>query len=417
MMAQYLGIKADHPETLLFYRMGDFYELFLDDAKKAARLLDITLTARGASNGQPIPMCGVAGARGRGYLAKLVKLGESVAICEQVGEVGATKGRSSARSVRIVTPGTLTESDLLADRSDALLLASRAARRSASASPGRRSRTARSASPNAGADELAGWIARLAPGRGARRRRPADGSFEPGATTRDAPARLAVRRRARPPEAPRAARVASLAGFAADGLALGAMPCPRRRLQLRRGTRRAARSRTAGGWTVAAGERAESDLPADDAPQPRAHPDAARPRRADAAVDDRLLSPPAVGRPGAVASGSRSRGASARSAGQRHEAIAALTRGRPRRLARALAPSRRCRADHGADRPAPGAAARARGPARDAARRCRRCAPRSRATPPCCSRCAPRRSPAGDDPRRAAGALAESPRRWCATAA
>ena len=83
MMAQYLRIKADHPETLLFYRMGDFYELFLDDAKKAARLLDITLTARGASNGAPIPMAGVPVHAVEGYLAKLVKLGESVAICEQ----------------------------------------------------------------------------------------------------------------------------------------------------------------------------------------------------------------------------------------------------------------------------------------------------------------------------------------------
>src|SRR5678816_4113044 len=123
MMAQYLGIKADHPETLLFYRMGDFYELFLDDAKKAARLLDITLTARGASNGQPIPMCGVPVHAVEAYLAKLVKLGESVAICEQVGEVGATKGPVERRVVRIVTPGTITESDLLAEKSDAILAA------------------------------------------------------------------------------------------------------------------------------------------------------------------------------------------------------------------------------------------------------------------------------------------------------
>src|SRR6185503_18997800 len=123
MMTQYLRIKAEHPDTLLFYRMGDFYELFLDDAKRAHRLLDITLTARGASNGQPIPMCGVPVHAVESYLAKLVKLGESVAICEQVGEVGATKGPVERKVVRIVTPGTLTESDLLADRSDALLLA------------------------------------------------------------------------------------------------------------------------------------------------------------------------------------------------------------------------------------------------------------------------------------------------------
>jgi DNA mismatch repair protein MutS len=92
MMAQYLRIKAEHPEMLVFYRMGDFYELFYDDAKRAHRLLDITLTARGASAGAPIPMAGVPVHAADTYLANLVKLGESVAICEQVGEVGATKG-------------------------------------------------------------------------------------------------------------------------------------------------------------------------------------------------------------------------------------------------------------------------------------------------------------------------------------
>ena len=97
MMAQYLRIKADHPETLLFYRMGDFYELFLDDAKKAARLLDITLTARGASDGAPIPMAGVPVHAVENYLARLVRLGESVAICEQVGEVGAGQGAGRAQ--------------------------------------------------------------------------------------------------------------------------------------------------------------------------------------------------------------------------------------------------------------------------------------------------------------------------------
>src|SRR5450755_2318032 len=123
MMAQYLRIKAEHPDTLVFYRMGDFYELFLDDAKRAHRLLDITLTARGASNGAPIPMAGVPVHAVDTYLARLVKLGESVAICEQVGEVGAAKGPVERKVVRIVTPGTLTESDLLAEKSDAVLLA------------------------------------------------------------------------------------------------------------------------------------------------------------------------------------------------------------------------------------------------------------------------------------------------------
>jgi DNA mismatch repair protein MutS len=123
MMQQYLRIKAEHPDTLLFYRMGDFYELFLDDAKRAHRLLDITLTARGASAGEPIAMAGVPVHAVDGYLAKLVRLGQSVAICEQVGEVGATKGPVERKVVRIVTPGTLTESDLLAEKSDSVLVA------------------------------------------------------------------------------------------------------------------------------------------------------------------------------------------------------------------------------------------------------------------------------------------------------
>ena len=123
MMQQWLRIKADHPDTLVFYRMGDFYELFHDDARKAHRLLDITLTTRGASAGEPISMAGVPYHAVDAYLARLVKLGESVAICEQVGEVGATKGPVERKVVRIVTPGTLTESNLLADKSDAVLLA------------------------------------------------------------------------------------------------------------------------------------------------------------------------------------------------------------------------------------------------------------------------------------------------------
>jgi DNA mismatch repair protein MutS len=123
MMQQWMRIKADHPDTLLFYRMGDFYELFFDDAKKAHRLLDITLTTRGQSAGVPISMAGVPYHAADAYLARLVRLGESVAICEQVGEVGATKGPVDRKVVRIVTPGTLTESDLLAEKSNAVLLA------------------------------------------------------------------------------------------------------------------------------------------------------------------------------------------------------------------------------------------------------------------------------------------------------
>jgi len=123
MMAQYLGLKADHPDTLLFYRMGDFYELFYGDAEKAARLLDITLTQRGQSAGQPVIMCGVPFHAVDTYLARLIKLGESVAICEQVGEVGAAKGPVERKVVRVVTPGTLTDAELLNDKSESLLLA------------------------------------------------------------------------------------------------------------------------------------------------------------------------------------------------------------------------------------------------------------------------------------------------------
>ncbi|WP_246294698.1 DNA mismatch repair protein MutS [Piscinibacter koreensis] len=123
MMAQYLRIKAEHPDTLVFYRMGDFYELFYDDARKANRLLDITLTTRGASAGEPIVMAGVPVHAVETYLARLIKCGESVAICEQVGEVGATKGPVERKVVRVVTPGTLTDGHLLADKRDAPLLA------------------------------------------------------------------------------------------------------------------------------------------------------------------------------------------------------------------------------------------------------------------------------------------------------
>ena len=123
MMQQYLKLKAAHPEGLLFYRMGDFYELFFADAEKAARLLDITLTKRGQSAGQPIPMAGVPYHAAEQYLARLVKLGESVAICEQIGDPTASKGPMERQVVRIVTPGTLTDAALLDDRSDSLLLA------------------------------------------------------------------------------------------------------------------------------------------------------------------------------------------------------------------------------------------------------------------------------------------------------
>ncbi len=123
MMQQFLRIKANHPRDLLFYRMGDFYELFFEDAKQAAELLDITLTARGTSGGEPIPMCGVPYHAAENYLAKLVKAGVSVAIVEQIGDPATSKGPVDRQVVRVVTPGTLSDEALLDDKVDNLLLA------------------------------------------------------------------------------------------------------------------------------------------------------------------------------------------------------------------------------------------------------------------------------------------------------
>jgi DNA mismatch repair protein MutS len=122
MMQQYLRIKAEHPDILVFYRMGDFYELFYDDAEKGARLLDLTLTSRGASAGAPVKMAGVPVHSVEQHLAKLVKLGESVAICEQIGDPATSKGPVDRKVTRIVTPGTLTDSELLDDKADNILL-------------------------------------------------------------------------------------------------------------------------------------------------------------------------------------------------------------------------------------------------------------------------------------------------------
>jgi DNA mismatch repair protein MutS len=166
MIAQYLGLKADFPHTLLFYRMGDFYELFFEDAEKAARLMDITLTQRGQSAGQPVVMAGVPFHSVDNYLSKLIKLGESVAICEQVGEVGG-KGPVERKVVRVVTPGTLTDAELLNDKSEAYVLAVHASERAGktqgcglawlSVTEGEL-RLAECA-----ADELPAWLARIAP--------------------------------------------------------------------------------------------------------------------------------------------------------------------------------------------------------------------------------------------------------------
>jgi DNA mismatch repair protein MutS len=123
MMQQYLKVKAQHPDILVFYRMGDFYELFFDDAKKAAELLGISLTARGKSGGNSIPMAGVPYHSVEGYLAKIIKLGESVAICEQIGDPATSKGPVERKVVRIVTPGTISDEALLPDKQDNLLAA------------------------------------------------------------------------------------------------------------------------------------------------------------------------------------------------------------------------------------------------------------------------------------------------------
>ncbi|MFZ6678525.1 DNA mismatch repair protein MutS [Undibacterium sp. Tian12W] len=122
MMQQYLRIKADYPETLVFYRMGDFYELFFGDAEKVSRLLGITLTQRGSSGGEPIKMAGVPFHSLEPYLSKLVKIGESAAICEQIGDPATSKGPVERKVMRVITPGTLTDTDLLPEKSDRPLL-------------------------------------------------------------------------------------------------------------------------------------------------------------------------------------------------------------------------------------------------------------------------------------------------------
>lgn len=123
MMQQYLRMKAQHPDILLFYRMGDFYELFYDDARRASQLLDISLTKRGSSAGEPIPMAGIPYHAVENYLARLVQQGESVAICEQIGDPATTKGPVERKVVRIVTPGTISDEALLQERQDNLLAA------------------------------------------------------------------------------------------------------------------------------------------------------------------------------------------------------------------------------------------------------------------------------------------------------
>jgi DNA mismatch repair protein MutS len=163
MMAQYLALKAGHPETLLFYRMGDFYEVFWQDAEKAARLLDITLTQRGQSGGQPVVMAGVPFHALENYLARLIKMGESVAIAEQVGEVGVTKGPVERKVVRVVTPGTLTDTELLSDKSESLLMAVHQAPRARCGLAWLSVTQGRVFLAECAHDELGAWLARVAP--------------------------------------------------------------------------------------------------------------------------------------------------------------------------------------------------------------------------------------------------------------
>ena len=163
MMAQYLRLKADFPDTLLFYRMGDFYEMFYADAERAAALLDITLTTRGQSAGQPIPMAGVPFHSVDGYLARLIKLGESVAICEQIGDPATSKGPVERKVVRVVTPGTLTDSELLNDKSESMLLAVHAGARTRCGLAWLAVTQGQVHLAECTADELPAWLERIAP--------------------------------------------------------------------------------------------------------------------------------------------------------------------------------------------------------------------------------------------------------------
>ncbi len=170
MMQQYLALKARYPDTLLLYRMGDFYELFWQRRQKAARLLDITLTQRGQSAGQPVVMAGVPFHALETYLARLIKLGESVAIAEQVGEVGANKGPVERKVVRVVTPGTLTDAELLHDKTESLLLAVHQGPRARCGLAWMSVTQGVGHLAECAADELSAWLARTTPQRAALQR-------------------------------------------------------------------------------------------------------------------------------------------------------------------------------------------------------------------------------------------------------
>ena len=163
MMQQYLRIKAEFPDTLVFYRMGDFYEMFFEDAERAAGLMDITLTHRGQTAGKPIAMAGVPFHAVENYLAKLIKLGESVAICEQVGDVAASKGPVERKVVRVVTPGTLTDTELLSDKTEAILLSLHIAPRNTCGLAWLSVTQGTLHLAECTHDELADWLERIAP--------------------------------------------------------------------------------------------------------------------------------------------------------------------------------------------------------------------------------------------------------------
>ena len=162
-MRQWFAAKAAYPDALLFFRMGDFYELFWQDAEKAARLLDITLTQRGQSAGQPVVMAGVPFHALENYLARLIKMGESVAIAEQVGDVATAKGPVERKVVRVVTPGTLTDSELLSDKAEALLLAVHQGPRARCGLAWLSVTQGRVFLAECALDALGGWLERVAP--------------------------------------------------------------------------------------------------------------------------------------------------------------------------------------------------------------------------------------------------------------
>ena len=162
-ISQYLSIKAGYPDTLLLYRMGDFYELFFADAERASRLLNITLTQRGQSGGAPVVMAGVPFHALDTYLARLIKLGESVAICEQVGEVTG-KGPVERKVMRVVTPGTLTDLELLGDKTESLLLAVHQGTRNQCGLAWLSITQGEMCLAECSSDELTDWVARVSPG-------------------------------------------------------------------------------------------------------------------------------------------------------------------------------------------------------------------------------------------------------------